>query len=484
MPSKNGYRFKVGTQVLCRTGTDEWSPGSIVALNYRESYWPPGETVPYQVRLLNGDLIFVPADVPQLCKQYVAPLWLKPLADVDMPKFVEATSKDCEAEDHRGLTPLLACVDKGWHEGALHLLSQRADPCKSAGPEKATALHLAVLPLFKVSFVDEDFDNVTFSREEGVISAKLEKPDAPEESIYDERLSSISYDKQDGQLSWVTAPEEGLSFAILPKPLRSWVPARLATLVRGTTVTTEGLPEAANSAKLVRALLEAHADVNAQNEDPDNDLENFTSTTYSGLEQREHRSPLHYAAEGGEAGLCAQLIAARATVNLQDRFKMTPLDLALEGESKLVVQLLLRNAADPNRGNMRRGLQQTSLHQASDVGNVEFVELLIQHGAKVNLAGKQGMTPLHLAARKKHFDVVKVLLNSGADVGLLDKSRKTPGQYAVTNRSKDLGKALAVGDDIQLCDRIAMLESAMTSLPRRHLELEERQAMLESLNAV
>merc|ERR1712039_905250 len=99
------------------------------------------------------------------------------------------------------------------------------------------------------------------------------------------------------------------------------------------------------------------ADPNAQNEDPENDIENFTSTTYAGMEQREHRSALHYAAEGGEAGICAQLIAARATVDLEDRFKMTPLDLALEGGRELAVNLLLRNAADPNRGNMRRGLQ-------------------------------------------------------------------------------------------------------------------------------
>merc|ERR1712190_546429 len=113
----------------------------------------------------------------------------------------------------------------------------------------------------------------------------------------------------------------------------------------GTDVEVAGLPQAGSRLPLLNALIEARADVNAQNEDPDNDLDNFTSTTYSGMEQRQHRSALHYAAEAGELGLCATLLAARAIVDLEDRFKMTPLDLALEEGSQLVADVLLRCAA-------------------------------------------------------------------------------------------------------------------------------------------
>merc|ERR1711972_671027 len=116
----------------------------------------------------------------------------------------------------------------------------------------------------------------------------------------------------------------------------------------------------------------ARADVNAQNEDPDNDVDNYTSTTYSGMEQREHRSALHYAAESGEAGLCAVLIKANANVNLEDRFKMTPLDAALDEGSTMVVEVLLRSSADPNRGNMRRGLQQMAVHEVADCGKAKL----------------------------------------------------------------------------------------------------------------
>merc|ERR1719207_334004 len=112
--------------------------------------------------------------------------------------------------------------------------------------------------------------------------------------------------------------------------------------------------------------------------------------THSGLEHGQHRSALHYAAKSGEVGLCAALIAARAIIDIEDRFKMTPLDLALDEGSQLVVDALLRSKADPNRGNMRRGLKETAMHQMSDLGNAKFMKLLLEHGGKVNAVGKEG----------------------------------------------------------------------------------------------
>ena len=56
-----GYRFAIGTRVECCVESG-WAGGVVVAHNYRESAWPPGKSMPYQVRLDDGRLISAPAD--------------------------------------------------------------------------------------------------------------------------------------------------------------------------------------------------------------------------------------------------------------------------------------------------------------------------------------------------------------------------------------------------------------------------------------
>ena len=58
---QGSFRFHLGSRVECnRAG--RWESGTVVGLNYREPEWPPGEVVPYQVRLDDGMLIFAPTD--------------------------------------------------------------------------------------------------------------------------------------------------------------------------------------------------------------------------------------------------------------------------------------------------------------------------------------------------------------------------------------------------------------------------------------
>jgi hypothetical protein len=64
---KPKYRFTIGMKVECQTG--KWSPGTVVALDYREDSWPPGKTVPYQIQMDDGRLIFAPADEDQCIRR-------------------------------------------------------------------------------------------------------------------------------------------------------------------------------------------------------------------------------------------------------------------------------------------------------------------------------------------------------------------------------------------------------------------------------
>mmetsp|Transcript_97681 Transcript_97681/g.174015 ORF Transcript_97681/g.174015 Transcript_97681/m.174015 type:complete len:482 (+) Transcript_97681:133-1578(+) len=474
----NNLRFAVGTEVLCLSGEPQsWCRGKVVSQNYREKKWPKDQVAAYQVELSGGRLVFVPHDIPELCKE-LQKEWEQAVAVADLQKLKVATAWTCEDSDHTGRTPLLACVMNGWQQGAVLLLDQHADLSRTAGSDKSTALHLAAMPLTRVTFQESAVDSFTFSLEDGIVSSRLQKINYPGDDEIHEQLLSLSYDERAGKLTWTASL--GSSWAELPTHLQSWVPGRLATLLQGTTVQTQGLPKPASRLPLVKALLEARADVNAQNEDPENDMDNFTSTTYSGLEQRQHRSALHYAAEEGEAGICGTLIAARAIIDLEDRFKMTPLDLAVEEGKKLVIDVLLRKAADPNRGNFQRGLQQTCLHQVCDQGKTELAEVLLKGGSKINAVGKQDMTALHLAARKGHLGVLKVLLEADADVHSKDKSGRTPGQYA-TSKMSEVGKALALDDSLQLSDRIALLQSAEQSQQRKD---EDKQSMFATCEFV
>ncbi len=58
----------------------------------------------------------------------------------------------------------------------------------------------------------------------------------------------------------------------------------------------------------------------------------------------------------------------------------------------------------------------TALWKASQIGNSQIVEYLLNKKANVNFALPAGETPLWIASKNGHFDVVKLLLEAGADV--------------------------------------------------------------------
>ena len=55
------------------------------------------------------------------------------------------------------------------------------------------------------------------------------------------------------------------------------------------------------------------------------------------------------------------------------------------------------------------------LHNACSYGHYEVTELLVKHGANVNVADLWKFTPLHEAAAKGKYEIVKLLLKHGAD---------------------------------------------------------------------
>jgi uncharacterized protein len=77
-------------------------------------------------------------------------------------------------------------------------------------------------------------------------------------------------------------------------------------------------------------------------------------------------------------------------------------------------ELLLEYGADPNIMEINRG--QNALMWAVAEGFKQVAELLIKHGAEVNIRSNSGFTPLLFAARQGHAEIVKILLEAGANV--------------------------------------------------------------------
>ena len=59
----------------------------------------------------------------------------------------------------------------------------------------------------------------------------------------------------------------------------------------------------------------------------------------------------------------------------------------------------------------------TALTIASAKGHVEFVKLLLENGAKVNLKTSDWNSPLWLAANGGHLEVAELLYKAEADIG-------------------------------------------------------------------
>jgi ankyrin repeat protein len=78
------------------------------------------------------------------------------------------------------------------------------------------------------------------------------------------------------------------------------------------------------------------------------------------------RTPLHYTATNGEAGLAEMLIAGGADVNIQDDEGNTPLHWAIRNNFAAIAEMLLENGADPSMEN-REGKTASDIAEEDDL---------------------------------------------------------------------------------------------------------------------
>lgn len=125
------------------------------------------------------------------------------------------------------------------------------------------------------------------------------------------------------------------------------------------------------------------------------------------------RTPLSYAAERGVDGTVALLLKRGANVDLADASGRTPLSYIVGARRQLgcrqywpdfstfqkAILRLLRHGAHVNSISVD---YRTPLSFASENREPEWIKLLIQRGANVNIADRHGFTPLHYAISSSH----------------------------------------------------------------------------------
>ena len=129
-------------------------------------------------------------------------------------------------------------------------------------------------------------------------------------------------------------------------------------------------------------------------------------------------------------------------INTGDEQGKTPLHLAAIHGSPEMVSLLLNNFAVTNSQDHSGN---TPLHYAEDASTIKA---LLEGGARPNIPNEHGLCALHLAVRRNDLSCVQILLEHGADVNVADNIRwYTPLHLIAQSSDAESPKDLDAAED-------------------------------------
>ncbi|UKZ50022.1 hypothetical protein TrVGV298_004279 [Trichoderma virens] len=157
---------------------------------------------------------------------------------------------------------------------------------------------------------------------------------------------------------------------------------------------------------------------------------------------------IHLAAIFGLESIVAYFFDNGYDIDARDANGRTPLWWASEMGQRNVVNLLIDYGAEINSTDYTK--HETPLFKALELGREDIIRLLLENGADANLIAN-GLTALSYPIEEKDQGTVKLLLENGANVNLMDNGGYPPLVYAI--RKKDNGiirLLLENGADINL----------------------------------
>ncbi|MEZ5039610.1 MAG: ankyrin repeat domain-containing protein [Saprospiraceae bacterium] len=154
-----------------------------------------------------------------------------------------------------------------------------------------------------------------------------------------------------------------------------------------------------------------------------------------------------------EAATCGRLEQVKenlagktAEINSHASDGFTALSLAAFFSQLEVVKYLLEQGADPNIA-AKNPSNIAPIHAAVAANHLGICELLVQHGANVNLSQTQGVRPLHAAAHRGNLAMVQLLVEAGAEVNAQMENGDTALDFAEKDGHEEVKQYLRVFPD-------------------------------------
>lgn len=156
--------------------------------------------------------------------------------------------------------------------------------------------------------------------------------------------------------------------------------------------------------------------------------------------KQDHRvrgqTPLHWAASSGYCQFIRLFLEHGAEINSLDDRGSTPISHAAVGGKVRAVEVLLEAGADPKILDSGRHPLDTAGFACSS-GQIDVLEVLVDHGIDLNKRYKNGDTLLCVAALSGRLEVVNYLLEQGADPNLTNDNGDTALSYAENSDHED-----------------------------------------------